>query len=566
MVRALAALALIAAAPSTALAAVPSGNLVRNPGAEAIQGADSETAVVPPPEWGTTSNFTALRYGTTTFPASAPGGETNFFAGGPSNAASLAEQIVDLGEAAAEIDEGRVSVRLSALLGGFDAQEDNATVTAELEDEQADTTLATLAIGPVTAADRSNQTTLLARSTAAVVPAGTRQIRLTIAATREGPGSYNDGYADNVALELTEHQDPPGDVTPPETTVVSGPPNGATVDESPPSYEFRSNEPNSTFECRAYDATSPEAFNASRVFNPCTSPFTAVDAVSRTGITVFDVRAVDAAGNADASPEERRVIRYGEEGPPPEPSECRMVRVDRTHGNLLPGCRLARIRNGEVPCVHINRTTPAKCDFKRGRTGKWLESRSGPDYAMVGDSLSRDGDRRGNFIVAAKRSAAQTVPCRKPKPVSAADTLGAIADGKELAETCVVEDPLASYNQLYAYGYFPIYNYATLPVCSSNDPDTSTHPDDAALVETLGDGVFCYGGYGAGLNDINGTERAENGHYLIGELYCHYLVVGGYEVPAAKRPATRSFPAPGVNPKSPIVWRPVNPNVTIAND
>src|SRR3954467_10394620 len=85
-----------------ALAAVPAGNLVHNPGAEAIQGADSETAVVPPPEWGTTSNFTAVRYGVSTFPGTAVsdgiGGETNFFAGGPNNASSLAEQVIDVSE------------------------------------------------------------------------------------------------------------------------------------------------------------------------------------------------------------------------------------------------------------------------------------------------------------------------------------------------------------------------------------------------------------------------------------------------------------------------------------
>ena len=40
---------------------------------------------------------------------------------------------------------------------------------------------------------------------------------------------------------------------------------------------------------------------------------------------------------------------------------------------------------------------------------------------------------------------------------------------------------------------------------------------------------------------------------------------GGYEVYAAKRPATINWPAPGrVNPNTPIVWRPVS-TVSVAN-
>ena len=41
------------------------------------------------------------------------------------------------------------------------------------------------------------------------------------------------------------------------------------------------------------------------------------------------------------------------------------------------------------------------------------------------------------------------------------------------------------------------------------------------------------------------------------------IVSNGAEVPAAKRPETLSYPAPAVNPNSPIVWRPVDPNVEI---
>src|SRR5206468_8423216 len=76
-------------------------------------------------------------------------------------------------------------------------------------------TLGTLEIGPVTAADRGDQTTLLARNTCGAVPAGTRSIKVVITGTRVS-GSYNDAYADNVSLTLAASAAAcPGAVPPP---------------------------------------------------------------------------------------------------------------------------------------------------------------------------------------------------------------------------------------------------------------------------------------------------------------------------------------------------------------
>ena len=98
------------------------------------------------------------------------------------------------------------------------------------------------------------------------------------------------------------------------------------------------------------------------------------------------------------------------------------------------------------------------------------------------------------------------------------------------------------------------------------------HPDDARFVRsypwsgTGPDDVFCYTGRGAALNDLNGHERDENAQYYNDTTHCHLLQSSGYEVPGAKRPATRSLPAPGsVNVRSPIQWRPVSSNFNIAN-
>src|SRR3954452_17401076 len=150
---ALAALALTAA---PARATVPAGNLVVNPGAEAGTPPDL-------PGWTVTAPFEAVDYGNSAgFPAPAPDGGLNFFAGG--NAAeSSATQVIDVSRAAAEIDAGTVTAALSALEGGFDTQEDYATVTLRYLDATGGT-IDLISLAPVTAEDRGGVTELLPRS------------------------------------------------------------------------------------------------------------------------------------------------------------------------------------------------------------------------------------------------------------------------------------------------------------------------------------------------------------------------------------------------------------------
>src|SRR4051794_29732819 len=117
---------LVAALPASA--AIPAGNLITNPGAEA-----GTTG------WTLTSTFEAVPYG---FPGGFPdtsvsaaiNGGDNFFAGGSDTALSTAAQVVDVSGAATEIDAGGVSANLSGYLGGFDGQDDNAVVSATFLD------------------------------------------------------------------------------------------------------------------------------------------------------------------------------------------------------------------------------------------------------------------------------------------------------------------------------------------------------------------------------------------------------------------------------------------------
>jgi hypothetical protein len=188
--------------------------LVVNGGAEVGTGSSdsSTTAPVPIPGWTTTTNFTEHTYdpaGSANFPdvnaSAAIGGGNQFFAGGPENGSGndveTATQTVDVSTAAAQIDAGSVVATLSADLGGFSSQEDQATVAATFLGA-AGQQLGDLTIGPVTAEDRNDTTELLPRTGSAAVPPGTRSITVTMTATKFA-GAYNDAYLDNISLSLS---------------------------------------------------------------------------------------------------------------------------------------------------------------------------------------------------------------------------------------------------------------------------------------------------------------------------------------------------------------------------
>jgi PKD repeat protein len=153
-------------------------------------------------------NFTASGVnpsGVTTygFPVQTPGPDTEgsqffYFGSGSSFSAS---QSKDISGARSLIDEGQVNYDLSGYLGGFDGQDDRASLTARFKNSGGGT-ISTVQIGNVTSGDRSGVTRLLSRSASGVVPAGARTIDIELVALRS-TGSRNDGYADNLSLVLT---------------------------------------------------------------------------------------------------------------------------------------------------------------------------------------------------------------------------------------------------------------------------------------------------------------------------------------------------------------------------
>jgi hypothetical protein len=121
-----------------------------------------------------------------------------FFAGGPSGAAT-ATQVVDVSGWAPEIDaRAGVTMRLSALLGGYRQSDDRAVVSARFRGPGG-ARLGGLSLDSVTAAERGNATMLIARAGSAPVPRLTRSVAVTVRSGTPG-GSYNDAYVDDVAL------------------------------------------------------------------------------------------------------------------------------------------------------------------------------------------------------------------------------------------------------------------------------------------------------------------------------------------------------------------------------
>lgn len=181
---------------SAANAASFGTNLVANGDAEA----GSATAFT------TTGDFTVLPY---TYgggypvagdPGVSEGGEY-FFAGSMYVGLSTASQTIDLSSLASAIDSGGTGYTLSALLGGFASQDDNSVLSIAFRG-LGGVDLGDVAIGPVTPADRNDQTGFLNRSDSGFVPVGTRSVDLLLTATRY-EGTSNDGYADNLSFVLS---------------------------------------------------------------------------------------------------------------------------------------------------------------------------------------------------------------------------------------------------------------------------------------------------------------------------------------------------------------------------
>lgn len=286
------------------------GNLLTNGGFEAAGAAaarmpDSPATAIP--GWQASGGMSYARYGIapnrdypTQLQAPQWGGAEDYLWGGKgaSGHDSSAVQTVDVSESAASIDAGLATARFSADLGGDTVYVDRMQGSATFLDAGG-TSLGSVAIGPVNTADRKMLTILLARSATSAIPAGTRQIRVTMSADSNSD-VYSSAYADNVKLTMdapspappTDTTPPPDDTTPRDTT----PPDTAKGKGAKRKTTHRgakfifSSEPGATFEC-SLDG---------KPFASCSSP-TKVKHLKRRR-HVFAAEAIDVAGNVDPTP------------------------------------------------------------------------------------------------------------------------------------------------------------------------------------------------------------------------------------------------------------------------
>ncbi|AFY51246.1 hypothetical protein Nos7524_5534 [Nostoc sp. PCC 7524] len=174
--------------------------------------------------WNTSGDFSVIKYGATgfnfvnafgnlvsvTLPAVGVPGPSNrgqnLFFGGASRASSSASQDMDVNSLASVIDTGKAAFDLSGWLGGYDDDDDSATLNITFLD-QTNQSLGIASISAPNAAERNNVTGLFLRETNGFVPVGTRQINVVLNANHAG-GRVNDSYADNLSLVITQVPEP----------------------------------------------------------------------------------------------------------------------------------------------------------------------------------------------------------------------------------------------------------------------------------------------------------------------------------------------------------------------
>ena len=98
-------------------------------------------------------------------------------------------------------DNQTIRFNLSAWIGGWDFNDDNARVSLTFTSQSNIIVGNITTLGPILAADRNSTSSLLFRKTIGLVPTGARLLRVQVTITRLA-GSSNDGAIDNISIVL----------------------------------------------------------------------------------------------------------------------------------------------------------------------------------------------------------------------------------------------------------------------------------------------------------------------------------------------------------------------------
>ncbi len=182
-----------------------SDNLIQNPGAEIT--ADPGDV----PLWTIASEFAPMifSYGDPDFPSSTGPGPADrglhFFAGGNGNTRSALRQVVVIDPVWQEaINAGRAKFRFSAFLGGYLQQADSTSARLIFRFATGDSTIGVVNAPTITSIEREGQTGLFPVEVNDRLPADTGVILVDVF-FQGGEGTFNDGYADNFELVLSEY-------------------------------------------------------------------------------------------------------------------------------------------------------------------------------------------------------------------------------------------------------------------------------------------------------------------------------------------------------------------------
>ncbi|CAF1540056.1 unnamed protein product, partial [Didymodactylos carnosus] len=132
------------------------------------------------------------------------GKQTN---GQTDNGISNMSQFINLTAYSKGIDQQLLSFTVSAFLGGVGEQKDDAKVIVDFMDKDYHK-IASLQIGPVSASDRQNKTSMLYRTNTGKIKSLTRYANVYLVMTRQSDvnkyGTNNDGNADNILFMITQ--------------------------------------------------------------------------------------------------------------------------------------------------------------------------------------------------------------------------------------------------------------------------------------------------------------------------------------------------------------------------
>ena len=178
-------------------------NVIQDASGESYAGTADRAVVTVPTHWTGNDNATVAPYSqfaasSATFPLPPDSGKV-MFTGGPDSAESDFFQTIDLSSVKSDVDANHVTFALSGYLGGYGTQNDATTLFVNLSGT--DGLLSQVALGPVTASTRGNNSGLKFVSTTGSIPAGTRTAQVQLHFVRTD-GTFDDAYADNLSLTL----------------------------------------------------------------------------------------------------------------------------------------------------------------------------------------------------------------------------------------------------------------------------------------------------------------------------------------------------------------------------